>query len=96
MGRAYYSNCLIETWRARRRLRLMGVESYVWRRASRYSFSPFHSGWGVIDPDTGLMRMWSFKPIDGGEDVPLYMAWTRLIFKGSVVEGDAPVTKGTV
>lgn len=89
MSDAYYSNCVIETWRHRRALRRAGMESYSVKRPSRFAWSPFHQGWGVLDKSTGQIRFFSFKPVDG-RDVPWYMAWTRLLFKGRVVEGDAP------
>jgi hypothetical protein len=89
-SKIYRSNCIIETWRARRRLKKQGIESYRLSRDSRFNFSPFHMGWGVLDSSTGQIRMFSFKPVGKGVDVPWYLAPTRLIFKGRIVEGDAP------
>lgn len=66
-----------------------GQEPYILRRPSRSEpRSVPHFLVGRRD-HTGVMELESFKP-DEPKNVPWYMAWSRLLFRGSVHRGDAP------
>lgn len=85
------SNCLIEALRAWWVLRAQGHVVYLWVRPSRYAWSPFHMGWALWDVQTDGLRVYSFQPVSP-RNVPWYLAWTRVLFRGHVVVGDAPAT----
>jgi hypothetical protein len=65
-----------------------GREPYIlWRYGRSKPPEVTHALVGDLDRDSGVMGLDSYKP-DDPHDVPVWLAWTRLRFKGRVVRGD--------
>jgi hypothetical protein len=94
-----WSNCYLwARWQYRLRLRAWkragrpaGREPYFVERASRSEPRqvPHFLVGEIVDHESGVMALESFKPV-APRNVPWYMVWTRLLFRGRVCKGDAP------
>lgn len=93
-----WSNCRFYAWWRYRQMHRdwvkagmpVGKEPYRWSRPSR-SFPRWitHHGVGWRDSTSGLMEFESFVP-DRPVDAPWWKAWTRILFRGRVKQGDTP------
>lgn len=83
------SNCLFFALPRWLRKTPPGEETYLIFRRSRVRWGIFHCLLGVLDPETGQIKVVSYKPPPG--TVKTGFAPT---FHGSVVEGDAETNHG--
>lgn len=79
------SNCVIYALTQWLRKAVPGEEDYLVIRRSRVRWGVFHMLHGTLDPETGQIKVTSYKPPDGH-------AKTRFapFFEGRVREGDTP------